>query len=149
MSKQTKNAPVATHRDGAISAKVWRNVSNEGKPYYSTTFARTYTNPQTQQIAEAQSFGGTDILKVQQLAGEAYQSITQLREQDKQRNQEKAPEQSAQAPTPEELREINNPLLPTQDEAQGLEAQRDSAMAEAEPDRPGQGYPEQSPAYER
>lgn len=149
MSQKTKNAPVATHRDGAISAKVWRNMSNEGNPYYSTTFARTYTNPQTQQIAEAQSFSGTDILKVQQLASEAYNSINQMRSQDKARSQEQAPEQSAQAPTPDELREINDPPLPTQDEPQGLEAQRDIAMAEAEPDRPGQGYPEQTPTYER
>lgn len=143
MSNQTRNAPVATHRDGAISAKVWRNVSNEGNPYYSTTFARTYTNPQTKQIAEAQSFGGTDILKIQQLAGEAYQSITQLRQHDKQRSQEKAAQQSVSAPEETQAPETHAP------ETQDLEAQRDSAMAESEPDRPGDGYPEQTPTYER
>lgn len=83
------------------------------------------------------------------MASEAYNSINQMRSQDKVRGQQQAPDQSAQAPTPDELRELNNPPLPTQDEPRGLEAQRDIAMADAEPDRPGQGHSEQALTYER
>jgi len=146
MSNQTKNAPVATHRDGAISSKVWRNVSNEGKPYYSVTFARTYTNPQTQQISEAQSFSGTDILKVQQLASESYNSISVMRAQDKQHTQAQA---QAQTQAPQQQAE---PPLPNTNEPQGLEAQRDIAMADAEPDLVQADRvqaPVQAPTYEQ
>jgi len=43
----------------------------------------SYTDPVTREIAESCSFRGTDVLKVQQLASNAYRSIATMREQDK------------------------------------------------------------------
>ena len=83
MAQKDKNPPIQTHRDGAISAKVWRNYSNEGEPFYSVTFQRTYTDPKTKEPRETNSFLGTDVLKVQQLAAEAYRTIGHERQLDK------------------------------------------------------------------
>lgn len=83
MTDKPKNPPIATHRDGAVSAKVWRNVSREGEPFYSVTLQRTYTDPKTNEPRETNSFLGTDVLKAQHLAGEAYQTIQQERRRDK------------------------------------------------------------------
>lgn len=110
MRDQDKSQPpVETHRDGAVSAKIWRNHSNEGEAFYSVTFQRTFTDPATQQPREAHSFQGTDILKVQQLASEAYQTVGRLREQDR---------------IPSYEREQAEP---------NLAQQRDAAMQEAAP----------------
>lgn len=83
MSEPTKSPPIVTHRDGAVSAKIWRNHTNNGDPFYSVTFQRTYTDPQTDKPRESTSFQGTDLLKLQQLAGEAYKSITHHRTLDR------------------------------------------------------------------
>lgn len=127
MSNTIKNPPIETHRDGAVSAKVWRNITRDGNPSYSVTFQRTYTNPATNQIAESRSFGSTDILKVSQLASEAYRTIGQMRAMDKaDRSQNQAPQQEvAQAPQP-----VQQPASAPQ---QGLAQQRDAAMTEAQP----------------
>lgn len=137
MSDPIKNPPpVATLRDGAVSAKVWRNYTREGEPFYSVTIQRTYTDAVTGQARETHSFQGTDILKVQQLAGEAYQAANRLREQD--RAQAKEPsrdlgtllfdrEQNGQSfEVAQEHPEVQTPQ-------QGLARQREAAMANAPP----------------
>ncbi|KGB27082.1 hypothetical protein HPDFL43_00007520 [Hoeflea phototrophica DFL-43] len=80
------NAPVERFNDGAVKASIFRNVSKEGRPFYNVTFARIYTDPQTGQIAETQSFSGTDILKVRRLADQAYHAVDRLRKQERSQN---------------------------------------------------------------
>ena len=126
-TQNATNAPVATHRDGAVSSKVWRNFTKDGEPYYSTTFQRTYTDPRTGNPAETHSFGGTDVLKIQQLASEAYRTIGQMKAQDK--NLQQSPQQE--------------PL----EQQQGLAEQRDAAMNNAAPTQ-NQG-PVHAPTPER
>jgi hypothetical protein len=77
------NAPVERFNDGAVKASIFRNVSKEGRAFYNVTFARIYTDPQTGQIAETQSFSGTDILKVRRLADQAYHAVDRLRKQER------------------------------------------------------------------
>lgn len=135
MSEQSNNPLVETHRDGAVSAKVWRNVSQEGKPFYSVTFQRTYTDPATNNVAESRTFQGTDILKVPQLAGDAYRTIGKMRELDRaDRAQTKAPQQQP----------VQQAVAQPQ---QGLAQQRDAAMEHAEPNQ--NQAPEHAPALER
>ncbi|MCI4663148.1 MAG: hypothetical protein MRY74_00360 [Neomegalonema sp.] len=109
MTENTNNPPVETHRDGAVSAKIWRNHTNEGDAFYSVTFQRTYTDPQTEKPRESSSFQGTDLLKIQQLAGEAYKSVSHHRALDR-------------------------------EEAKDLAAERDAAMAQAEPEQGRQSH---------
>ncbi len=149
MSDKMNNPPVETHRDGALSAKVWRNFTKEGKPIYSVTLQRTYTNPKTQQIGESHSFGATDILKIPHLASEAYRTIGKMRELDRAEpaqdpqldvQQAQAPQQgSAQQP-------VQQQAAPQQE---GLAQQRDAAMSGAAPTQNQNQVPTNTPTYER
>lgn len=62
--------PEATLRDGSVKASIWRNEGESGA-FRATTFARTYEdrdgNPR-----DTHSFAGTDLLKVSELARQAY-----------------------------------------------------------------------------
>ncbi|MBL4787391.1 MAG: hypothetical protein JKY49_18450 [Cohaesibacteraceae bacterium] len=131
MTTNTNNPPIETLRDGAVSAKIWRNITKKGNPAYSVTFQRTYTDPATKQISESRSFRGTDILKVPQLASEAYRSIGKMRQMDR------------------DLASQHD-KSPTQDTDQcqlGLSQQRDAAMETAAPAQ--QPPTDQTPVYER
>lgn len=67
---ENQKRPEATLRDGSVKASIWRNEGESGA-FRSTTFARTYEdrdgNPR-----DANSFAGTDLLKVSELARQAY-----------------------------------------------------------------------------
>lgn len=117
MSNQKNSSPIKVIRDGAVSAKIWRNeVESQPLPYYSVTFARTYTDQATQQVRETHSFNNTDILKVQQLAPQAYQEVTQLRNHDRaQLQQDQNPQQAQEQ-------------AQSQPQQTGLQQQRDAAM---------------------
>ncbi|MBB4123959.1 hypothetical protein [Martelella radicis] len=89
-------APVASFRDGAVSAKVWRNDAGDGKAFYAVTFQRVYTDPTTGAVAEARSFQGTELLKLQRLASEAYRAIGRFRAQDR---EQQAKAEASTSPT--------------------------------------------------
>ncbi|WP_321337325.1 hypothetical protein [uncultured Cohaesibacter sp.] len=108
------NAPIDTIRDGAVSAKIWRNeVESQPLPFYSVTFQRTYTDQATQQVRETHSFNRNEILKVQQLVPRAYEAVNKLRKRDR-----------------SELQQDQNPN-PQQEQQQGLSQQRDAVMKAA------------------
>jgi hypothetical protein len=86
---ETKDPPVATLKDGPISAKVWRNVSSEGKTYYNTTFGRVFTKANGE-YGETRSFSPIDLLKIEKLASEAYRNVQWNRQQDKEAAKEAA-----------------------------------------------------------
>lgn len=69
--------PLSTLRDGAISASVWQNESENGKSFYAVTFSRLYTDA-AGNMQNTASFSGTDLLKLSQLAQQAYQAARQL-----------------------------------------------------------------------
>ncbi|MBL4647312.1 MAG: hypothetical protein JKY99_12750 [Rhizobiales bacterium] len=149
MSDQSYNPPVETHRDGAVSAKVWRNITKDGNPSYSVTFQRTYTDPATKQVSESRSFWGTDILKVPPLTNEAYRTIGIMREMDRNDRaqsvkQEMQPEQQP-AQQPVQQQEPAQQQLETPQ--QGLAQQRDAAMENTQPSQ--NHYPEPNPTLER
>lgn len=129
MNDHKKNAPVATHRDGAISSKVWRNLNKDGDPYYTASFQRTYTNAEGRP-AETNTFSRNDLLKVKELASEAYRTIGIQREMDKENDQQRHNhEQNAE------------PQLDIAPQQQGLSQQRDAAMSNAAPNQhPGNTY---------
>lgn len=83
MSNET-NKPVKSLRDGHIKATIWRNESEKGD-YYSVNFTRIYKDGEGN-WKDTDSFTGTDILKVQHLAGKAYDAIAKLRKADEVEN---------------------------------------------------------------
>ena len=80
----TNNNPIETLRDGALTATIWANQSSEGKTFHSVTFGRTYTDD-AGNVKNADSFSGSDLLKIARLSGQAYDRIIELRVQNKQR----------------------------------------------------------------
>lgn len=146
MSDKTSNPPIETHRDGAVSAKVWRNFTKEGKPIYSVTLQRTYTNPKTQQIAESHSFGGTDILKIAPLASEAYRTIGKMRELDRAEPAQDPQLDVQQAQAPQQGA-VQQPVQQQAAPQEGLAQQRDTAMSGAAPTQ--NQVPTNTPTYER
>mgnify|MGYP003628155430 CR=1 FL=1 len=83
MSTQNKNGnkPVATLRDGAIKATIWRNeVKTDGKAnvFFSVDISRTYQD-ENDQYHDTHSFSGGQLLQVSRMAQKAYDRLVKLR----------------------------------------------------------------------
>jgi hypothetical protein len=88
MTNQTKNRPVETLRDGAIKAALWKNTSENGV-FYNVTFARTYKDSKGE-LQDADSYSGSQLLRLSRLADLAYTRIGELGQGD--RNAAQGPE---------------------------------------------------------
>lgn len=76
MSKQTKQRPVETLRDGAIKAAIWKNESDNGD-FFAVTFARTYKSDDGE-LHDTDSFSGAQLLRLARLAEKAYDRQAKL-----------------------------------------------------------------------
>ena len=110
MSEQKNAPPLQTLRDGAVVVKLWRQESKNG-PFVSATIGRTYRNEETGEYGESRSLSGTDLLKAHTLMLEAHKEAVLWREHFR--------EVERQEGSPEPARE--------------MEAERDTAMANARP----------------
>ena len=70
--------PTAKLRDGVLSVAVWANKSEDGKLFYSTTFARSYKDGEDWK--ETTSLNADDLLKVSRLLQRAYDKIVELKQ---------------------------------------------------------------------
>ncbi len=75
-----ERAPVDSFRYGAVSAAIWRNETDKGA-FYNVTFARTYR--QGDDLKNASSFGFNDLHAIERLAGWAFDTIHELRKDDR------------------------------------------------------------------
>lgn len=66
---EAKTPPHKVLRDGAIKASLWTNSSDKGE-FFSVSFARTYEKDGT--LADSFSFSVNDLLKLSELARQAY-----------------------------------------------------------------------------
>ncbi|MEM8985430.1 MAG: hypothetical protein AAGC95_01795 [Pseudomonadota bacterium] len=73
----THDGPADTLRDGALKATIWENHGENGS-YFTTTLARTYED-KNGKLRDTHSFGGTDLLRVAELARSAYGRSNELR----------------------------------------------------------------------
>ncbi len=80
MTSNEKNKPVETIRDGSIKATIWRNSSEKGD-FYSVQFTRTWQDDQGN-YHDADSFSGSQLLRVAHLAAKAYDRTAELRRED-------------------------------------------------------------------
>jgi len=69
--------PEETIRDGNIKASIWHNKSENGA-FFSTTLARTYQDEKGD-FHDTHSFSGSDLLRVSELARQAYGRTNELR----------------------------------------------------------------------
>lgn len=75
--REAPNRPADVLRDGALKASIWRNESDKG-PFFSTVLAKTYED-RNGNLRDTHSFSGTDLLRVSELARQAYTRSTDLR----------------------------------------------------------------------
>lgn len=80
MQNQTPNTPIATLRDGAIKAAIWRNETENGARY-SVEFSRSYKTAEGE-WRDSHSFSNSDLLRLSLLATRAYTEAAAYREQD-------------------------------------------------------------------
>ena len=74
----TNEKPILTIRDGALKATIWVNRTDDGKTFHSVTFGRTFTDGNGN-AKTANSFSGSDLLKIARLADKAYDHIAAMR----------------------------------------------------------------------
>ncbi|MEM6385294.1 MAG: hypothetical protein AAF718_03560 [Pseudomonadota bacterium] len=82
MSEQKKNHPIETLRDGNLKAAVFENARENGTQH-NVSFARLYQDREGQ-TREAQSFSGSDLLRLSKLAERSYEAIRERRSQARQ-----------------------------------------------------------------
>ncbi len=87
------NRPVDVIRDGNLKASIWRN-EGETSVSYATTIARTYKT-EDGAYRESNSFTGTELLRVSELARKAYDRTNDLRRDDYERGESKSRESPA------------------------------------------------------
>lgn len=80
---RAENRPADVIRDGNLKASIWRN-EGENSVSYATTIARTYKT-EDGAYRESNSFTGTELLRVSELARKAYDRTNDLRREDYER----------------------------------------------------------------
>lgn len=74
----TPNAPLETFRDGRLKATVWQNVSENNETYHTVSLAKVYEDREGK-LQETNSFSGSELLRVAELAREAHAFTLELR----------------------------------------------------------------------
>lgn len=92
-SSVADNRPADVIRDGNLKASIWRNEGERGASY-ATTIARTYKT-EDGAYRESNSFSGTELLRVSELARKAYDRTNDLRREDYERGDEGRPASKA------------------------------------------------------
>ena len=76
--KQNRNTrPADVIRDGALKATIWENDGEKG-PYFTTKLAKTYED-RDGKLRDTDGFSSGDLLRVSELAREAYARTRSLR----------------------------------------------------------------------
>lgn len=96
------NRPADVLRDGNLKATIWRNEGENGVTY-ATAFARTYKAGDGT-YRESNSFTGTELLRVSELARKAYDRTGELRREDAGRSEERSASHSRESPSQTEER---------------------------------------------
>ena len=77
----SSNKPIRKLTDANITASIWRNERDNGGPFYTVTFSRTY-KAKDGSYRDASSFSGSNVFKIARLAETAYSVIDNLRLKD-------------------------------------------------------------------
>ena len=108
------NRPARVLRDGYLKAAIWANHGEKGV-YHTVTFARTYTD-ENGVVRDSNSFSGSDLLRIAELARESYKAIRELTAEAR-KTRKKQAEQGADT-RQEELPVAHDRREPEQDDAQ-------------------------------
>ncbi|QDS99332.1 hypothetical protein [Adhaeretor mobilis] len=84
MTNQTTNSnePVARIKDGLLQIAIWKNETEKGRPFYSTSAVeRSYKDDQ-EKYHVTNSLSGTQLLQAGRLYALAYDRIREMEEAD-------------------------------------------------------------------
>ncbi|MFZ5593349.1 MAG: hypothetical protein ACOY4D_03650 [Pseudomonadota bacterium] len=99
------NRPAEVIRDGNLKASIWRNEGENGASY-ATTIARSYKT-EDGSYRESNSFAGTELLRVSELARKAYDRTNDLRREDYERSEERGPSKNRESSRTQDLDQEN------------------------------------------
>lgn len=86
--------PTSVIRDGSLKATIWENQGEKGT-YFTTTFAKTYRDPQRGDLRDTHAFSQNDLARLNILTQEAHAKTRELyQEHSKSKNQERTPEKT-------------------------------------------------------
>ena len=90
MTNQTSNPnePVARIKDGLLQIAIWKNESEKGRPFYSTSAVQRSYKDDAGNYRETQSLSGTQLLQAGRLYALAYNRVRELEEADYQASKE-------------------------------------------------------------
>ena len=71
--------PASVIKDGNLKASIWENEGQKGT-YYTTTFAKVYED-RNGNLRDTSVFNNADLLKVSELARQAYTRTNELRQE--------------------------------------------------------------------
>lgn len=71
--------PASVLKDGNLKASIWENNGQKGI-YYTTTFAKVYED-KNGKLRDTNVFNNSDLLKVSELARQAYGRTNELRQE--------------------------------------------------------------------
>lgn len=74
----TSNAPLETLWDGPLKATIWQNATEAGKPYHTVSLSRLYED-RAGKPQETNSFSASELLRIAELAREAYAAVLDIR----------------------------------------------------------------------
>jgi hypothetical protein len=96
-NNRSENRPADVIRDGNLKASIWRNEGENGVAY-ATVLARTYRT-EDGAYRESNSFSGSELLRVSELARKAYDRTGELRQNDFERSAERGSSKSGESLT--------------------------------------------------
>ena len=78
----TSNEPVARIKDGLLQIAIWRNETEKGRPFYSTSAVQRSYKDDAGNYHETMSLSGTQLLQAARLYRLAYDKVRELEEAD-------------------------------------------------------------------
>ena len=99
------NPPTSILKDGNLKASIWENVGQKGT-YFTTTFAKVYED-RDGNLRDTSVFNNSDLLKVSELARQAYSRTNELRQEhlqsrEAEQSQNRTPEHRSDEPRKDE-----------------------------------------------
>ena len=92
---EARRRPVKQVRIGRILAAIWRQESEEGRPFYNVTVQRLYKldepGPEGEEWGYSDSFGRRDLLEVGKVLDHAHTWIVRKEEDDRQAARDSMP----------------------------------------------------------
>ncbi|TWT41308.1 hypothetical protein [Botrimarina hoheduenensis] len=78
----TTNEPVARLKDGLLQIAIWKNESENGRGFYSTSAVQRSYKDDAGNYHETTSLSGTQLIQAARLYGLAYDKVRELEEAD-------------------------------------------------------------------